>query len=98
MKNKELENILDNVTARIRDEQVDAAVASDATERGWGQLSVEADARGIQADRPGAASAPADTIEGCAGFQSLIPAYLGDKVSEAGSLLVVDHTHGCISC
>src|SRR5258708_18925475 len=97
MKNKELENILDKVTAGIRNEQVDAAVASDAAERVWAQLSVEADAHGIQ-DRPVAASAPANTIEGCGDFQSLIPAYLGDKLSEARSLLLVDHTHECIPC
>src|SRR5258708_25362767 len=97
MKNKELENILDKVTAGIRNEQVDAAVASDATERVWAQLSVEADAHGIQ-DRPVAASAPANTIEGCGDFQSLIPAYLGGKLSEARSFLRVDHTHECIHC
>src|SRR5438552_18613338 len=97
MKNKELENILDKVTAGIRNEQVDAVVASDATERVWAQLSVEADARRMPADRPIEASA-ADTIEGCADFQSLIPAYLGGKLSEARSLLLVDHTHECIPC
>ena len=98
MKNKELENILDKVTAGIRDEQVDAAVANDATERVWAQLSVEAAARKMQANRTQVASAPAGTIEGCADFQSLIPAYLGGKLSEARSLLLVDHTHECIPC
>ncbi|PYS77396.1 MAG: hypothetical protein DMF70_16660, partial [Acidobacteria bacterium] len=98
MKNKELENILDKVTAGIRNEQVEAVVASDATERVWAQLSVEADARRMPADRPVDANAPADTIEGCPDFQSLIPAYLGGKLSEARSLLLVDHTHECIPC
>ncbi|HVS81376.1 MAG TPA: FecR domain-containing protein [Pyrinomonadaceae bacterium] len=111
MKNKELDNILDKVAAGIRNEQVDAAVANDATERVWAQLSVEADARKLRAHRPPDhpsaaaaprapvdASAPANTIEGCADFQSLIPAYLGGKLSEARSLLLVDHTHECIPC
>jgi hypothetical protein len=98
MKNKELENILDKVTAEIRNEQVDAAAASDATERVWAQLSVEADAHRMPLDRTVHASAPADTIEGCADFQSLIPPFLGGKLSEARSLLLVDHTHECIPC
>ncbi|HSP64247.1 MAG TPA: FecR domain-containing protein [Pyrinomonadaceae bacterium] len=98
MKNKELKNILDQVTAGIRNEQVDAAAVDDATERVWAQLSVEADACGMQANRSQVASAAADTIEGCADFQSLIPAYLGGKLSEPRSLLLVDHTHECIPC
>ena len=39
-----------------------------------------------------------DRIESCADFQSLIPAYLAGKLSEARSLLLVDHTHECIPC
>jgi hypothetical protein len=108
MKNKELNNILDQVAAGIRAEQVDDATVSDATERVWARLSNETDARMMRANRPqdagapamGAhvAGAPADRIEGCADFQTLIPAYLGGKLSEARSLLLVDHTHECIPC
>ena len=39
-----------------------------------------------------------DRIEGCRDFQSLIPAHLAGKLSEARSLLLVDHTHECIPC
>src|SRR5438552_14070886 len=92
MKNKELDNILDQVTAGIRAEQVDEAVASEATERVWARLLTE---------NPTSAkmeAVPAYRIEGCADFQTLIPAYLGGKLSEARSLLLVDHTHECIPC
>jgi hypothetical protein len=92
MKNKELENILDKVTVGIRNEQVDSAVVNDATERVWARLSVAAEAIAT------AQVAPADRIEGCADFQSLIPTYLGGKLSEARALLLVDHTHECIPC
>ncbi len=108
MKNKELNNILEQVTAGIRAEQVDDATVSDATERVWARLSTETDARRMRANRPQDAGAPgagapamgavADHIEGCVDFQTLIPAYLGGKLSEARSLLLVDHTHECIPC
>src|SRR5258708_9139100 len=109
MKNKELNNILDQVTAGIRAEQVDDATVSDATERVWARMSTDEEARRMRGNRPQDAGAPvvgapvmgatpADRIEGCADFQTLIPAYLGGKLSEARSLLLVDHTHECIPC
>ena len=97
MKNKELENILDQVTAGIRNQKVDEAEVNNAAERVWARLSTEADARRMHADRPQDAGAPA-RIEGCADFQSLIPAYLRYELSEARALLLVDHTHECIPC
>ena len=98
MKNKEINNILDQVTAGIRDEQVDDATVSAATERVWARVTMEAGR--MPADRPQDAGAPmaADHIEGCADFQTLIPSYLGGKLSEARSLLLIDHTHECIPC
>ena len=78
MKNKELDNILDQVTAGIRAEQVDDTTVGDATERVWARLSTETSARKMRANRPQDAGAPAVvSIEGCADFQTLIPAYLG---------------------
>jgi hypothetical protein len=97
MKNKELDNILDQVTAGIRAEQVDEAVVGDATERVWAKLSTEVLATEVSTAAK-LEAAPADRIEGCADFQTLIPAYLGGKLSEARSLLLVDHTHECIPC
>src|SRR6266480_5553924 len=95
MKNKELDNILDQVTDGIRAEQVDDATVSGATERVWARLSTETGALSVRANHAQDAGAP---IEGCADFQSLMPAYLGGELSEARSLLLVDHTHECIPC
>jgi hypothetical protein len=92
MKNKELENILDQVTAGIRNEKIDEAIVSDAAQRVWARLITENPASATSE------AAPADRIEGCADFQSLIPAYLRRELSEARSLLLVDHTHECIPC
>src|SRR5688572_32168078 len=85
------EEILDKVTAEIRDENVYPAVVSAAADRVWARVSVAAGETEFQM--------PAvDRIEGCADFQSLIPAYLAGKLSEARSMLLVDHTHECIPC
>jgi len=66
MKNKELNNILDQVTAGIRAEQVDDATVSDATERVWARLASEGDARAPMAGAPvmPVRDAAADRIEG----------------------------------
>ena len=98
MKNKEIENILDQVAGQIRTEQVDATAVNAAADRVWARVSVEADASMMHANRSQNAGAPAVTIGGCEDFQSLIPAYLSGELSEARSLLLVDHTHECIPC
>jgi hypothetical protein len=85
------EEILNNVTAEIRNEKADPAVVSAAADRVWARVSAAAGETEFQM--------PAiDHIEGCSDFQSLIPAYLAGKLSEARSLLLVDHTHECIPC
>src|SRR5947209_7714531 len=102
MKNKELNNILDQVAAGIRNEQVNSAEVNEAKKRVWTRLSSEEGARKMRANRTQDACAPLgapfDHIEGCADFRSLIPAYMSGNLSEARSLLLVDHTHECIPC
>lgn len=98
MKNKELDNMLDKVTADIRGEQIDSTTVSEAADRVWMKMSAESDARRMRADRPQEAGAPSEHIESCADFQSLMPAYLRHELSEARALLLIDHTHECIPC
>jgi hypothetical protein len=95
MKNNELENILDKVTDGIRAEQISDDLVSQSANRVWQRVSTEAGAPQMSAN---SAAAEIDRIEGCADFQSLIPGYLSGKLSEARSLLLVDHTHECIPC
>jgi hypothetical protein len=91
MKSNREDKILDQVTANIRNEKLDEATMSAAADRVWARVSGAAGETEFQL--------PAvDRIEGCADFQSLIPAYLAGKLSEARSLLLVDHTHECIPC
>src|SRR5215210_4054513 len=91
MKSNNEEQILDKVTAEIRNEKVDESAVSAAADRVWARVSAAAGE--TQFNLP-----TVDQIEGCADFQSLIPAYLAGKLSEARSLLLVDHTHECIPC
>ncbi len=87
--NNDFDTILDKATSEIRNEQVDQTVVNKAAERVWARLAVE----------PGTMQKDvAARIDGCANFQSLIPAYLSGNLSEARSLLLVDHTHECIPC
>lgn len=96
MNNKELDNMLDQVTGGIHSEQIDDRLVGEAGGRVWTRL--EKDGLSMNANLAQEAVAQADRIEGCADFQTLIPAYLGGKLSEARSLLLVDHTHECIPC
>jgi FecR-like protein len=91
MKINNEDQILDEITAEIRNEKVDPAAVSAAADRVWARVSAAAGATEFQLPT-------VDKIEGCADFQSLIPAYLAGKLSEARSLLLVDHTHECIPC
>lgn len=85
------EEILNKVTAEIRNEKVDPATVSAAADRVWARVSAAAGE--TEFEMPAV-----EHIEGCSDFQSLIPAYLAGKLSEARSLLLVDHTHECIPC
>ena len=89
--NNDFDAILDKATAEIRSETVDSAVVDNAAERVWARLASETSE--LKTER-----AAADRISDCDDFQSLIPAYLTGSLSEARSLLLVDHTHECIPC
>jgi FecR protein/Protein of unknown function (DUF3352) len=91
MKSNREDQILDKVTAEIRNEKADPAAVSAAADRVWARVSAAAGASEFQLPT-------VDRIEGCADYQSLIPAHLAGKLTEARSLLLVDHTHECIPC
>ncbi|HEY2975104.1 MAG TPA: FecR domain-containing protein [Pyrinomonadaceae bacterium] len=90
--NNDFDAILDNATNEMRNEQIDSAKVNEAAERVWARLATETAGR-ISTD-----TVASGRIGSCADFQSLIPAYLTDSLSEARSLLLVDHTHECIPC
>ena len=91
MKRNKEEQILDKVTADIRNEKIDPAAVSSAADRVWARVAAAAGETEFKLPT-------VEKIQGCADYQSLIPAYLAGKLSEARSLLLVDHTHECIPC
>lgn len=93
MKSNSEKELLDKVIEQIRNEQIDSTSLSAAADRVWARVSTEAVAGGHQTQ-----TQAVERIESCRDFQSLIPAYLSHSLSEARSLLLVDHTHECIPC
>ena len=94
MKTTNHEEILDRVTAEIRNTPVNPEIESAVADRVWARISTAAGETKLQSP----ANQAVDRIENCSDFQSLIPAYIAGNLSEARSLLLVDHTHECIPC
>ncbi|MEO6726891.1 MAG: zf-HC2 domain-containing protein, partial [Blastocatellia bacterium] len=88
---RELNTILDDETAEMSGDKLDAAVVAGAAQRVWTRMSGEHAA--IEAG-----ATPVDHIRNCQDFQSLIPAYLQGQLSSARTMLLEDHTRECVPC
>jgi ferric-dicitrate binding protein FerR (iron transport regulator) len=88
---RELNNIVDDVTAEIRNEKLDSAVVGGAAQRVWTRIAGEQ----VAAQ---AGITPVEQIRNCEDFQSLIPAYLQGYLSSARTMLLEDHTRECVPC
>lgn len=88
--NNDFDAILDKATDDIRNESIASTLVDGAAARVWARVAAETS----ETSKPVAV----DRIGDCADFQSLIPAYLTGTLSEARSLLLVDHTHECVPC
>lgn len=91
---KEIEAIIETATSRIRAEEPSAAVVNSAAERVWARIAAETAAPTEAIEETTAV----EHIRGCADFQSLIPAYLRNQLSDARRMLLEDHTQECIPC
>jgi len=104
--NKEnLDAIIDAAAREIRDEQIDESIINQSATRVWARVSEQmSDENYLSADSNLGNLNTMNTknttehIDGCADFQSLIPAYLDGKLSTARTLLLKDHTNECIPC
>jgi hypothetical protein len=102
---QELDAIIDDVIRGIRDEQIDESVINQSATGVWARVSQQlAGENSLSADSHLGDLNTMNTnntneqINGCADFQSLIPAYLDGKLSTARTLLFKDHTNECIPC
>jgi ferric-dicitrate binding protein FerR (iron transport regulator) len=95
MTDRELNNMLDDTAAEIRDEKLDAAVVAGAGQRVWSRLSGEqmAAQAGVETSE-----LMVGQLRGCDDFQALIPAYLAGALSSARTMLLEDHTRECVPC
>jgi ferric-dicitrate binding protein FerR (iron transport regulator) len=91
MSDRELNNIVDDVTAEIRSEKLDSAIVEGAAQRVWTRMTGEQAAieAGVR---------PVEQIRNCDDFQALIPAYLRGYLSSARTMLLEDHTRECVPC
>ncbi|MGC2238402.1 MAG: FecR domain-containing protein [Pyrinomonadaceae bacterium] len=104
--NKEnLDAIIDAAAREIRDEQIDESIINQSATRVWARVSAQmSDENSLSANsnlenlNTMNTKNTAEHIDGCADFQSLIPAYLDKKLSTARTLLLEDHTNECIPC
>lgn len=90
--NNDFDRVLDHAITEMRNEPVDSTVVDEAAERVWARLAAET------TEQTSTGTPATERIGSCADFQSLIPAYLTGSLSEARSLLLVDHSHECIPC
>jgi hypothetical protein len=100
---QDLDRIIDDTTSGIRDEQMDSSIIEQSAARVWARVSQQAEnslsANSYSGDfNTMNASNNNEQINGCADFQSLIPAYLDKQLSTARTLLLEDHTNECIPC
>src|SRR5215204_5367350 len=101
-KNQDLDAIIDDATRRIRDEQIEDSMINESATRVWARVSQQAE--NLSADAYLGELNTMNTgnnneqINGCADFQTLIPAYLDGKLSSTRALLLKDHTNECVPC
>ncbi|HVE59761.1 MAG TPA: FecR domain-containing protein [Pyrinomonadaceae bacterium] len=101
-----LDAIIDAAAREIRDEQIDESIIEQSATSVWARVSEQlTDENALSAGEANLGNlntmntnATSEHIDGCADFQSLIPAYLDKKLSTARTLLLEDHTNECIPC
>ncbi len=95
---KDLDRILDEALAGIREETIDDPTIDEAAARVWKRVERESAAASQATPQTRSAEGPSHPILDCDGFQALIPAYLTDSLNDARRLLLDDHLRECVPC
>lgn len=102
---QDLDRMINDAARGIRDEQIDESTVNQSAARVWARVSEQmADGNSLSAGSHSGnlntmnINNNAEHINGCADFQSIVPAYLDGKLSTARTLLLEDHTNECIPC
>lgn len=88
---RQIDEMLDDVTAGIRAERIADSTVEGAARRVWQRLG---NAQALS----GAGVAPVEHLRSCADFQSLIPVYLAGSLTPSRTLLLEDHFGECVPC
>jgi hypothetical protein len=78
----------DRLLSTIRNEHVDDKIIDQASDRVWTAITGDSPSAGMDLR----------TLRSCDDFQSLIPAYLGNRMAAPRRLLFEDHVHACVAC
>jgi hypothetical protein len=98
-KKRDLDAIIDRAARAIREEEIDEAAMERSAANVWARVNSAENSFLENTTLEGAKVMGTDhQINGCADFQSLIPAYLGGQLSAARALLLEDHSNECIPC
>lgn len=96
---QDLDAMIDNAARGIRGEQIDESMIEQSAARAWARIGQQmAENRSSATSNAMGANNNAEQINGCADFQSIIPAYLDSELSAARTLLLEDHANECIPC
>ncbi len=95
---KNLDAIIDSTAGRIREDEPDRTLIEDAANRVWSRLTENGSMYAADLPHAVAHGGEASRIEGCADYQTLIPAYLRGELSTARKLLLEDHAGECVPC
>src|SRR4051794_40160051 len=98
---QDLDAIIDRGAFAVRDEEIENSIIEASAARVWARVSHAVEnSRSATSywDGNNKMNTNTEQIRGCEDFQSLMPAFVEGKLSNARKLLLEDHANECIPC